>query len=352
MSRVVFYTSICANYLGKALALATSLKRLYPDSEFVIGLVERDFPTALDLSRYPAIDRVILARELMPEGECDRWLFRYSIVEAATAIKGILLRYLYRNFTQSEYFIYLDPDTYAYSRFDELFSALVAAPIIITPHLEVPGNLDMELSALRHGVFNLGFLAVRRDPETERFIDWWVTRLDYACYDDIPNGIFTDQKWINLVPCFFRCSILREPGYNFATWSLLDRRLTRDTGGNYLVNGRPLRFTHFSGFDSGTFHRCIQRWAKHDSELLNAFADEYDQVCNQHQAQEFRLIRWSYGTYRSGRTIWRLARLAWRECFGQERKNPFALGNVAVILMLLRKRRLVRLLRKFIQRHA
>lgn len=348
----MFYTSICANYLGKALALASSVKRLYPDSQFVIGLVEREMPPLLDLARYPAVDCVVLARELVPVNEFDGWLFRYSIVEAATAIKGRLLRHLYSRFPAAEHFVYLDPDTYAYSPFDELFEQLAAAPIVITPHLEVPGNLEMELSALQHGVFNLGFLAVARDPETERFIDWWVARLDFACYDAIPSGIFTDQKWINLVPCFFRCAILRASGYNFATWSLLDRQLTRDESGRYMVNGQPLRFAHFSGFDSGTFHRCVRQWAERDSELLYAFADEYDRSCKQHQAMEFRRIPWSYAQYLSGSVIWRLARIVWRECFGQEGGNPFAHGNLAIVLMSFKKRRFVRLLNKLIKRYV
>lgn len=352
LSTKVFYTSICANYLGKALAMASSVKRIYPDSQFVIGMVEREMPPRLDLARYPGVDYVVLARELVPENAFDGWIFRYSIVEAATAIKGLLLRYLYSRFVVADHFVYLDPDTYAYSPFDELFAQLAVAPIVITPHLEVPGNLDMELSALRHGVFNLGFLAVARDPETERFIDWWVARLDFACYDDIPNGIFTDQKWINLVPGFFRCAILRDPGYNFATWSLLDRRLTLDKTGRYMVNGRPLRFAHFSGFDSGTFHRCVKQWAERDSELLYAFADEYDRSCKHHQAMEFRQIPWSYAQFLTGRRIWRLARIAWRECFGQVGNNPFALGNLAIVLMLLRKRLLARLLKKMIKRYG
>ncbi len=108
----VFYTSICANYLGKALTLASSVKRSYPKSIFIIGLVERDLPRELNVSRYVAVDSVVLARELMDEEQFNSWVFRYSIVEAATAIKGALLQCLYQRYTSADYFFYLDPDIF------------------------------------------------------------------------------------------------------------------------------------------------------------------------------------------------------------------------------------------------
>ena len=348
----VFYTSICANYLGKALALATSLKRSYPNGLFIIGLVERDLPKEFNISDYAAVDAVVLAHELMESDQFDAWLFRYSIVEAATAIKGALLRHLYQIYPLIDQFVYLDPDTYVYSPFHELHELLANSPIVVTPHLETPGNLEMELSALRHGVFNLGFLAVRRHPETARFIDWWVARLDYACYDDIPNGIFTDQKWINLVPCFFETEVLREPGYNFATWSLMDRQLSRDASGAFLANDKPLRFAHFSGFDSSMFHRCIDRWAKDNFVLLESFASEYAAACKDHQENVFKPIAWTYRHFFSGKSIWRSARIVWRECYGDDSRNPFLLGNIRILLSLFRKRRLKSLIRKWVQRHV
>lgn len=348
----IFYTSICANYLGKALALATSVKRSYPNSLFIIGLVERDLPLEFNISAYTAVDAVVFAHELMENGQFDAWVFRYSIVEAATAIKASLLRHLYLRYPLSEHFFYLDPDTYVYSPFHELHELLEKSPIVVTPHLETPGNLEMELSALRHGVFNLGFLAVRRHPETVRFIDWWVARLDYACYDDIPNGMFTDQKWINLVPCFFDTEVLREPGFNFATWSLMDRKLSRDAYGTYFVNDKPLRFAHFSGFDSNMFHRCIDRWAKDNSVLLESFASEYSAACKAHQKNVFESITWSYSNFSSGNKIWRVARIVWRECYGNDSSNPFLLSNISILFYLFRKKRMKSLIKKWIRRYV
>ena len=48
-------------------------------------------------------------------------------------------------------------------------------------------------------------------------INWWAERLYLFCYDDIQNGVFTDQKWIDLAPCFFDTYIFKHHGYDFAT---------------------------------------------------------------------------------------------------------------------------------------
>ena len=67
----------------------------------------------------------------------------------------------------------------------------------------------MELSSTAHGVYNLGFLAVSRSEEALKMLTWWAERLYLYCYDDMANGIFTDQKWIDLAPCFFNVKITK-----------------------------------------------------------------------------------------------------------------------------------------------
>ena len=37
-----------------------------------------------------------------------------------------------------------------------------------------------------------------------RFIDWWADRLRQFCYDEVPNGLFTDQRWVDLAPGVLR----------------------------------------------------------------------------------------------------------------------------------------------------
>ncbi len=44
------------------------------------------------------------------------------------------------------------------------------------------------------------------------------------------------------------CHLVKDVTVNVAYWNLGPRRLTA-SGGGYLVNGEPLTFFHFSGYD-------------------------------------------------------------------------------------------------------
>jgi len=35
-----------------------------------------------------------------------------------------------------------------------------------------------------------------------RFTEWWAERVYQFAYDSREQGVFTDQKWLDLVPCF------------------------------------------------------------------------------------------------------------------------------------------------------
>jgi len=152
--------------------------------------------------------------------------------------------------------IYLDPDIAVFHDLQDIVDQLDQFSIILTPH-QIEHNLtekeiaDNELTSMKYGIYNLGFLAVRNDVEGRKMARWWSSRLFHACYDDVKNGIFTDQKYCDLVPSLFsNVRIERDPGYNVASWNL-SRRLLEITGaGEIRVNKSLLRFYHFTKIHS------------------------------------------------------------------------------------------------------
>ncbi len=304
---MVIFTSICANYVHKARTLAQSVKQHMPDAVMVLCLVEREID-----SRIPSdyFDDIILAKDAW-EGNFDRFIFKHSIVEASTAVKGQFFRYLMDRFKEEEQFVYLDPDTCVYSDFTELRAMLKDYPIVLCPHLLRPGNIDMELSSTAHGVYNLGFLAVNRSEEGRKCIDWWAERLYLFCYDDIQRGIFTDQKWFDLVPSFFDAKIFKHHGYDFAPWSLLGCTITNDDSG-YYIEGDPLRFIHFSGFGASA-ENCIEKWLPETGSLFKTLYAEYAQKHNKNNIDQISQTPWSYDTYYSGEKVELAVREAYRQ---------------------------------------
>lgn len=307
---MIYYTSICANYLPKAMALAESVKRHNPDSVFVLCLVEREVPSAA--RDYPHFDDVVLAKDAGWDN-FDTFMFRHSIVEASTAVKPRFMQYLLQRFTAADKFVYLDPDVLVYGEFMELRELLEHNSIVLAPHLLRPGNVDMEISSLAHGSYNLGFLAVRRSDNATEFVKWWADRLFLFCYDDKARGIFTDQKWIDLAPSFFDVHILKHHGYDFATWSLLGSDL-RPAGHGYVVNGDPLRFIHFSGLDSGTIDKAIGWWLTDDNKdcFVQLYA-QYKEHLSRHGQESLGKAPWSYNTYLDGSPIGKDVRVLYRD---------------------------------------
>jgi hypothetical protein len=307
---VIFYTSICSNYLPKAMALAESVKRHCPGAIFILCLVEREVPeVALSFKHF---DEVVLAKDAGWEN-FDAFMFRHSIVEASTAVKPRFMQYLMGRYKSENKFVYLDPDVLVYSEFVELDELLNGHSIVLCPHLLRPGNIDMEISSLAHGTYNLGFLAVSRSENSIAFLDWWAERLFHFCYDDKSRGIFTDQKWIDLAPCFYEVKILKHHGYDFATWSLLGSDL-REVEGNYFINGDRLRFIHFSGLDSGTIDKAIGWWLTNENKdaFVKLFT-EYKRLLEVNGQATLGRMPWSYSTYADGKPISKSARVAYRD---------------------------------------
>lgn len=248
--KVVVYSSFTFSYLNRARVLYQTLRRFHPDWELVALMT--DIPPkgfAFDPAKEP-FDRLVYAQDLgIPDFRS--WLFKHDVIEVSTAVKGPFLHQ--ECGADADVVIYLDPDTALLNPLDPLIDWLGEYDILLTPHLIDPNTermsiLDNDLSASRTGIFNLGFLAIRTKGEGARFAKWWNDRLLEFCFDDMPNGIFVDQKWCDHVPALFdKVKIVRDPGYNIASWNLSQRTVAVGKDGQVRVNGdNLLRFWHFT----------------------------------------------------------------------------------------------------------
>ncbi len=307
------FTSITANYLPKAAALAHSVKRVHPEAIFHLVLSDR--MPACDPSALTAFDHVILIDEL-PIPNLPSWIFKHRIVELCTAVKGTAFQHIAAKHGARRIF-YFDPDIIVTGRLDSISRALDAHAIALTPHQIVPDTgmqaiLDNEVCCLRHGVYNLGFLAVRMEGQGRQFIDWWAERLRALCYDEVSNGLFTDQRWVDLAPAFFDdIAILRGPEFNVATWNLSNRRATGQAPYDIVINGRPLVFYHFSGFDSGAQKIMLERYGAH-SPVLFEFRDWYIARCKELGQETVGKIPCRYGVFSNGSPVTTDHRLLYR----------------------------------------
>jgi hypothetical protein len=323
MSEVHVFTSAAFNYIPKVRMLFNSLRHHHPDWKLHLALAD-ELRDNINLSEEP-IDYIWPAAELgIPDWE--GWSYCHTIVELATAIKPFMLAKLLK-LPGSKKVIYLDPDTVVFSDITEIEQALDEVSIILTPHQTVPEKtidavMDNEICSLKHGIYNLGFVAVSATDTGHEFADWWGQRLYHFCRADIPNGLFTDQRWIDLVPAFFSdITIMRSSRYNVATWNLTSREMSTSPTGDYLVDGEPLGFYHFTGFDSGD-HRIMafKNAGKNPTvhKLIDWYTEETDLLAKDPLAKE----PWAYACYSSKELISKEQRVIYRERVDLQKAFP------------------------------
>ncbi|MCP4659884.1 MAG: glycosyltransferase family 4 protein [bacterium] len=246
MTALAACTIVSKNYIPFARVLASSFLEHHPEGRFFVLLVDRN-----DGHLRPEDERFTLveAEELANVPDLPSFLFKYTLLECNTAIKPFLLEHLLERYELPN-LVYFDPDILITHSLEELASLVERTSIVVTPHLTDPIEDDAhpdELAVLRSGAYNLGFIALRRTPVTERFLSWWQDRLYDRCLVRVEEGLFVDQKWMDLAPGMFGdVHILTHPGYNVAYWNLHGREVTLGDGGPR-SNGQPLVFFHFSG---------------------------------------------------------------------------------------------------------
>lgn len=239
----VIFTIVSRNYAAQAASLMESLAKAEPNARRVV--VTTDGPIAF---KDPAI-RVLDAAYLVPD--FPAMCAYYDALELNTAVKPHAFKALLAEEGVATG-AYLDPDIWVYRPLDAVREGLARAPLALTPHTTRP--LRGEASPndhviLQSGSFNLGFMAARAEPQIFDLLDWWAEKLRFDCRVDFASGLFTDQKWMDLAPGFVSdLAILRTPTLNLAYWNLEGREVAKGAQG-WSVDGQPLAFFHFSGFD-------------------------------------------------------------------------------------------------------
>ncbi|MFO1395980.1 MAG: glycosyltransferase [Burkholderiales bacterium] len=322
MSKTCFFTIVSNNYRHFARTLVASVRAHNPGLDAFVAICDGPFD-----ARDARDDFTELSIRELGLPQFDRFTFQYTILELNTAIKPWVIAALFAR--GYERVIYFDPDIKVYGAVTPILDRLDDAQIVLTPHLT--GRLDdgrkpTELQILQSGSYNLGFIALRRTDDTRRFVDWWQGKLERECVVDIPRGLFTDQKWIDLVPGMFGgVAIERDAGWNVAYWNLNHRQVTRDADGVTRVDGRPLLFFHFSGFAPGAklLSKHQDRFAMDDlPPAVRALTDGYaaDLVANGIDA--CRALPYAFGRFPGGEPIPDLVRRCYREDFAWDEPHP------------------------------
>lgn len=313
-----YFTSITANYFAKARVLCKTLKKYNKEAKFVLGISD-SIPDFVELSEEP-FDEVLEAKNLKQIENKDSFFFKHTVTELCTAVKPLMAYEIIQK-EDADSVIYLDPDIAVFDSLNELENMFSEGSILLTPHQLVPEKEDIyirenEILFLKRGTYNFGFFGVKKDEQGLSFLNWWADRLKNYCFDDNYEvldelthdgllGLFTDQKWADLIPCYFdKHKIIREPGYNVCTWNLSGRTV-RIRDDKVFVNGKPLYFYHFSGFDSGGHHNELRKSLEYypQNNDVQKMSIWYEDQLKQNGQKVFEKIQWENTKYSNGEVI-------------------------------------------------
>ncbi|MES2895131.1 MAG: hypothetical protein V4759_03805 [Pseudomonadota bacterium] len=293
----VIFTIVSRNYAAQAASLMESLAVAEPAAARVV--VTTDGPIAFADSKI----RVIDAATLVPDyGVMCAY---YDALELNTAVKPHAFRALLaeEGVTSGAY---LDPDIWVYRPLDEVREALAAAPLVLTPHMTRPlaGEANPnDHVILTSGAYNLGFMAARAEPQIDALLTWWAEKCRFDCRVDAAAGLFTDQKWMDLAPGLVSdLALLRTPTLNLAYWNLEGRELARKAG-VWTVEGQPLGFFHFSGFDPahpGLLSKHQDRIAVAAGSPLAALLADYAAVLMRNGHEQATQVPYGHRAFPSG----------------------------------------------------
>lgn len=257
MSNNCAFTICTKSYVGYVSALKDSIKKYTDDIDFFI-IVADEIDSEVDIP-----ENVFVAKSLLKSISEEKWLeytFKYNLTEFCTCIKPSSFLYFFNN--GYERVCYFDPDLYFFDNPNVIYNYLNKYMVIVTPHcvnMEITERKDSaEFDARISGIFNFGFLGLSNTTKTNDFLKWWHNRLDDKCFFDSMNFLCTDQKWGDLLPCYFNSDelyISRNMGWNLAPWNFFEREIICKDGIWFVKNRynndalEKVLFAHYSGYD-------------------------------------------------------------------------------------------------------
>ncbi|MGK7958708.1 MAG: glycosyltransferase family 4 protein [Crocosphaera sp.] len=324
--------TICSNnYFPYARTLLSSLKRYHPEASLFLCLADISNP---DIELGIESVTIVEGRQLgIPHFE--DFAFRYDIMELNTALKPFMMAYLVEQLG-FEQVVYLDPDIELFAPLDPIFNALNnGSNFVLTPHITTPAETPEEtieyfpsdIGIMKAGIYNLGFIAVSNHGDAIQFLHWWGRRLRFQCLNQQHNGIFVDQKFVDLLPGFHdNVKVLRNPTLNVAYWNLWQREL-EETPDGWLVNGQPLIFFHFSGIIKNNPHRLSKYTGRFNGNLepaLQSLVEHYISQLKLFESKAPAYHNYFYGQFDNGTPITNFIRALYQNVKDAWIENPFA----------------------------
>jgi hypothetical protein len=233
-----------------------SLRRLSNRYSFHVYLSDLSSINGQGLAKkFPDVEFRFL-EQFVDDQILDNALFLNDL-EFNTSLKSVALTDMLNRFDRKIF--YCDSDLYFLAEPLAAIDALGCSGVLLTPHQVSVTSDESDFQMSRTGVFNAGFFGV--SGGVGRSVAAWLTNKSrFYCLLEPEEGIFVDQKWLDLIPALFEdVKILRKSSYNIGYWNIKSRGF----------DDRAV-FLHLSGFDLNSKLQPDEFLSKYSKIYLNA----------------------------------------------------------------------------------
>lgn len=238
-------TVVMRRELAYAHVLAHSFEKHHPGCKFSILVLDGAQP------QLGGTECLALSDLGLPDGEAERWPMIYDSAALAEIVKPFLLRYAASQGAESS--IFFAPQIKVFAPLTDIAKRAANEGLLITQ------NPDLSPAFIASG------------PGDEQFLDEWIARI--TCRFDANNNGAPDDAWLGVTH-------LDDPACNVGYWNIAHRQIRRGAQG-YEIEGKPLKFFYFRGYDPHKPHLLSRDQGDEPVVLLSerpdvaALCDEY-----------------------------------------------------------------------------
>ena len=238
-----FCTYFDSHYLLRALALYQSLKQHCPSFRlWVLCMDSVCYETLFEL-KLPNVHLITLEDFEAGDEELLRAKKNRTLIEYYFTCTPSLPLFILNRHPEVDEITYLDADLFFFGNPIPLYDEIGGNSIAIIEHRFPPYLRNSE----KNGIYNVGWLAFKRDKHALACLQWWRQQCIEWCYDRVEDGRFADQKYLDTWPDRFPgVIVLRHKGANLAPWNVANYKIREDKG-RVWVDEQPLIFFHFHG---------------------------------------------------------------------------------------------------------
>jgi hypothetical protein len=215
--------TVCSRaYLAQALTMLLSIRETSDSciyNIFLTDLASKDRQWLENL--FPSIEFYFLD-EFADQKILDNMLLLTDL-EFNTSLKPVAMEIVVKRFNLKTF--YCDSDLLFLAPPSEALIALDECDVLLIPHQLGFVSHRSDFSMIRTGIFNSGLIGVSGNNGLY-FLEWWKAKTENYCFLEPEDGVFVDQKWLDLAPAIFEgVEIFRHSGYNLGYWNLEQKKI-------------------------------------------------------------------------------------------------------------------------------